>query len=383
LTAFSAVFFILWLAALGCYAFSAYCLASFLNRNGRRVAAPPGPGFHPPVTVLKPIMGADENTYLNLKSFIDQDYPVCQLVFGMADENDPARAVVERLVREYPEKELAMAITGRSDYPNRKVGNLAGMYPLAKYDILIIADSDMRVGPDYVKEVSSCFLDGSVGLVTCLYRGSDPENVGAAFEALTINTDFTPSVAMALRVEGLSFALGATMAVRRDALLKIGGFEALKDYLADDYMLGNKVKAAGFELRMSQYVVDSVEGRGSLAGYFMHQLRWGRTYRVCRPVGYFFYVLTKGTFFAAAFLVASGFSALGWAVLLTELALRYSQAFFIDSRLRPRGVRRFYWLLPVKDLAAAAIWALSFTGKVVKWKDSQYEVDKEGRMNRV
>ena len=381
MTAFSAAFFILWLAALACYAISAYCLGTFLSRNRQRPEHPQHP--LPPVTVLKPIRGSDENTYENLKSFVLQDYPACQVVFGIADEDDPARAIVERLVWEYPDRDLELVVSGGTDFPNKKVGNLSAMSRSAKYDILIVADSDMRVGPDYLRELSSGFADPSVGLVTCLYRGSDPGNIGAAFEALTINTDFLPSVVMAERLEGLSFALGATMAVRREALRAIGGFEALGDYLADDYMLGNKVKAAGWGLRMSDYIVDSVQGRESFAGYFTHQLRWGRTYRACRPVGYFFYVLTKGTFFAAMFLAATGFSRLGWTVLLTELAIRYRHAFYIQGRLKGRGVLKYFWLLPVKDLTSTAIWGLSFMGRAIEWKGARFVVDREGRMHRL
>ncbi len=376
-------FFILWLASLAFYAVSAYSVRAFFIREGRSTGKRPSEGL-PSLTVLKPVRGADGHTYENLKSFIMQDYTSFQIVFGVADPSDQGLAVAQRLMAENPDKDISVVVSGRETGPNKKVSNLANMYENAKHDILVIADSDMRVGPDYLGEVADGFHDPSVGLVTCLYRGAYPENLGAAFEALTIDTDFLPSVIVAERLEGLSFALGATMAVRRDALSKIGGFAPLADRLADDYWLGNMVKGAGYGLRLSGYVVDSVQGRESFMGYFSHQLRWGRTYRVCRPKGYFLSVLTKGTAFSLMFLLASGFSPTGWSVVGANLLLRYGQAFYMERVfIKGPGITAWFWLLPVKDVLSALIWLLSFTGDVVTWKDESFKIDREGRMVRL
>ena len=273
--------------------------------------------------------------------------------------------------------------TGPALSPNRKVSNLAAMYAFSRYDIILIADADMRVGRDYLARVSEGFSEPSVGLVTCPYRGCYPGSVGAAFETLSINADFLPSVTVAERLEGISFALGATMAARREALEKIGSFEALKDFLADDYQLGNKIYRAGYKLKLSRCVVDSVQGRESFAEYFAHQLRWGRTYRACRPVSYFFAGLTKGTAIAALFLLASGFSPAGWAVLGADLTLRNSLAVWLESKhIKAPGALRYYWLLPFRDIAGALTWALSFTGSSVRWKGESFEIKREGRIVR-
>ena len=381
MAALQAMFFILWLCALAFYAISAYSLRAFFIRERGRT---PSSGGTPPLTVLKPIRGADGNTYENLKSFISQDYPRFQTIFGMAEESDPAVPVVRRLIAEHPDRDIVLVVSGRESGTNSKVSNLGNMYEKARYDILVIADSDMRVGPDYLRAVAAGFEDPSVGLVTCPYRGAYPKNLGAALDALTIDTDFLPSVAVAERLEGLSFALGATMAVRRDALEKIGGFAVLADRLADDYWLGNLVKQAGYGLKLAGYVVDSVEGRESFSGYFAHQLRWGRTYRVCRPKGYFLSVLTKGTVFSALFLLASGFSPAGWSVVLAELVIRSCQAAYMEGfYIKGPGVIRYFWLLPLKDLLGAAIWLLSFTGNTVTWKGASFRIDREGRMERL
>ncbi len=397
-----AILLLLWLSSAAYYIISAWCLRSFYKSRGANFvchserseestvkiiqadssAAPQNdtPAY-PPITVLKPIRGADDALYENLKSFVEQDYPRFQVIFGIAERTDPAYAVAQRLVFEYPEKELLVAETGPPLSPNRKVSNLAAMYAFSKYDIILVADADMRVGRDYLSRVSEGFAGPEVGLVTCPYRGCYPGSVGAAFEALSINADFLPSVTVAERLEGISFALGATMAVRREALERIGSFEALKDFLADDYQLGNKIYKAGYKLSLSRYVVDSVQGRESFREYFAHQLRWGRTYRACRPVSYFFAGLTKGTAIAALFLLASGFSPAGWAVFSADLALRNSLAVRLESKyVKAPGALKYYWLLPLRDLASALTWALSFTGSGVSWKGESFKINREGRM---
>ena len=384
-----AILLLLWLSSAAYYIISAWCLRAFYKSP---FITPPSPSYlkretgggitsYPPITVLKPIRGADDALYENLKSFVEQDYPAFQVIFGVAERSDPAYEIAERLVSGYPEKELLVVETGPPDSPNRKVSNLAAMYGFSKYDIILIADADMRVGRDYLARVVEGFSEPSVGLVTCPYRGCYPESIGAAFETLSINADFFPSVTVAERLEGISFALGATMAARREALDRIGSFEALRDFLADDYQFGNKIYKAGYKLSLSRYVVDSVQGRGSFREYFTHQLRWGRTYRACRPASYFFAGLTKGTAIAALFLLASGFSPAGWGLFSADLALRNSLALWLESKyIKAPGALKYYWLLPLRDLAGALIWALSFTGSDVRWKGESFRINREGRM---
>jgi ceramide glucosyltransferase len=375
-----AILLLLWLSAVSYYIISAYCLASFYKNKSPYLPAPDKKNS-PSISVLKPIKGADPSLYENLKSFVEQDYPCFQVVFGVSDRSDPAFAVAQRLVSEYPEKEMLLVETGPPRSPNRKVSNLIPMYALAKYDIILVADSDMHVGRQYLSGVSEGFKDPDVGLVTCPYRGCNPKSIGAAFEALTINADFFPAVTVAERLEGVSFALGATMAARREALDRIGGFEALKDFLADDYQFGNKIYKADYKLKLSRFVVDSVQGGESLREYFIHQLRWGRTYRACRPVSYFFAGVTKGTALAALFLMASGFSPAGWALLSVDLALRISLAVWLQRHyVKAPGTLKYYWLLPARDIASALIWFFSFTGSTISWKGESFNIDREGRM---
>jgi len=376
-----AILLLLWLSAASYYIISAYCLSSFYKNKTPDLPAPPDKKYSPSISVLKPLKGADPSLYENLKSFVEQDYPCFQVIFGVSDRSDPAYSVAGRLVSEYPGKEVLLVETGPPRSPNRKVSNLASMYPLAKYDIILVADADMLVGRQYLSQVSEGFNDPAVGLVTCPYRGCNPKSVGAAFETLTINADFFPSVTVAERLEGVSFALGATMAARREALDKIGGFDALKDYLADDYQFGNKIYKSGYKLKLSRFVVDSILDRESFREYFTHQLRWGRTYRACRPVSYCFAGLTKGTALAALFLMASGFAPAGWALLLADLTLRISLAVWLEMKyIKAPGALKYYWLLPARDLASALIWFFSFTGSTINWKGESFKIDREGRM---
>ena len=382
MAAFQFIFLVLWLVAVSYYILSAYCLSSFLKKK-KSVPAPADAGL-PPLTLMKPVKGIGPHSRVDFLSFINQDYPRFQVLFGLMDEDDPARPLIEELIARNPGKDIELVVSGEETGENRKVSNLHNMSRKAKYDILVIADSDMRVGPDYLRAVAAGFDRPSVGLVTCPYRGSWPENFGAALEALTINAEFLPSVTVAERLEGLSFALGATMAVRRGALGAIGGFPALADYLADDYQLGNKVKAAGYGIKLSGYIVDSVQGRESFAGYFSHQLRWGRTYRACRPVSYFFSVLTKGTPFSLLFLAASGFGRAGWLVVLAELAVRQAQARYMERALvKSAGTSGYYWLLPLRDLLGFAVWAMSFAGGNVRWKGTSFRVLSDGKMKKL
>lgn len=372
---------LVWLASAFYCVMSAWCLYAFFRgaKGGTMDTA-----GRPPMTVMKPVRGADGDTYENLESFILQDYPRYQVVFGVAERDDPAAGIIARLIGEHPELDLELVVAGEPAGTNLKVSNLHYMYPRAKYGILVIADADMRVGRDYLGAVAAGFDDPSVGLVTCPYRGAYPGNVGAALEALTIDTDFLPSVAVAHRLEGLSFALGATMAVRREALDAIGGFGSLADYLADDYQLGNRVMKAGYGLRLSGYVVDSVGREESLRGFFSHQLRWGRTYRVSRPGGYLMSGVTRLTAISILVLIASSFSEAGWAALAAGVSLRYVQAIYTEAFLvRGPGVLGYVWLLPLRDVAGFVIWLMSFTGDRVAWKDSAFRIEKGGTMVRL
>ncbi len=331
--------------------------------------------YYPPVSILKPVKGVDAESFENFSSFCEQDYPLYQIVFAVASSEDPVVPVIQRLIGAYPGVDIELVVNGRIYGPNYKVCNLINAFPRAKYDLLIVCDSDIRVGPRYLQEVTAPFHDSAVGLVTSLYRSPRVSTVPTALEAMGFTTEMIPNVMAALYLEGLSFALGASMAVRREALEKIGGFSVLVDYLADDYQLGNMVHRAGYRLELSGYFVESVMKCESLRGILSRQLRWARTMRASRPGGYLASGITQPVPAAFLALLLSGFSPSGWIALsligISRLCcgLVFSR-FFVRDNIFPR----YLWLLPLRDILAFFTWALSFIGNRVVWRSHVFRV---------
>ena len=354
---------------------SLFCASSFFNRE-RETA-----GVTPPVTILKPVKGMDAESFENFASFCHQDYPDFQIIFCLASPDDPAIPVIERLRLTFPDTAIELVVDGRIYGPNYKVCNLINAWPLTRHDIIVICDSDIRVGKDFLREVTVPFADPGVGLVTSLYRSSAIHGAAAAIEAMGFTAEMVPNVMVALKLEGLSFALGASMAVRREALERIGGLAALADYLADDYQLGNKVHGAGWRLALSDYFVESVMHRESLGNILSRQLRWARTMRVSRPGGYFGSGLTQPFPAALLALIVSGFDGYGLGAALLLYLIRCSIALLFSRRyLRDNIFPRWLWLLPVRDMLAFCTWALAFTGQKVRWRGHLFRLLPGGRI---
>ncbi len=349
-------------------------------RRARRAAAAHPPGRHlPPVTVLKPLKGPGLDLYANLASFCRQRYPRYQLVFGVEDPDDPAVAVVQRLRRDFPDRDIVLAV-GRAPGANRKVANLTHMMRHARYDVLVLSDADIRVRPDYLRAMVAPLADPAVGLTTCLYRGRGYFGLPSVLESLFINTDFIPMVMMAQWVQEFRYAYGASIAVRREALDRFGGFPVIADHLADDYLLGNKVLRAGYRLVLLPYVVETVLDAVTLRDVFRHQLRWARTYRVQEPLGWFCSIITHTTLWSTLAVVATGGSLLGWSVLAAGIATRLAALAGIMRLLRERDTPRHLWLVPLKDLCYSAMWVLSWTGRRVTWSGADYTIARDGRL---
>ncbi|MGC2433125.1 MAG: glycosyltransferase, partial [Desulfobaccales bacterium] len=267
---------------------------------------------------------------------------------------------------------------------NPKISSLRQMEERARYDLMVIADADVKVGPDFLSRVAAAFKDPEVGLVSCPYRSGPAQTLGAQLEALTIAADFIPSVATAHYVEGIRFALGAAMALTRRALLASGGFAPLADYLADDFQLGRRVATAGLQVRLLSYVVETQTPMMSFKDYLAHQLRWARTYRVCRPKGYLAYGITHALVFSLALGGVTGAPLWVLALILATMALRMtlavcSERFCLLGHLPGNS----FWLLPLKDLLSFALWALSFLGSRVTWGHRSYLVNREGKLLKI
>ena len=334
----------------------------------------------PPVTLLKPVAGAEPNLESNLRSFCTQDYPEFQILFGVRDGRDPAIPIVERLVREYPQRHAALVVDARVAGSNYKISNVLNMMPHARHDLLVVADADCRVGPTYLAEVAAAFADPAVGAATCLYKGTPlrprlADRLGAMF----INEWFLPSVLVALLTEPLRYCFGATMAVRRDVLQKIGGFEALASYLADDYMLGHLVAGAGLKVVLVPHLVDITVDEGSPAALLRHELRWARTMRTVRPVGYALSGLTDAIPLTILCGAIRGFGSVDLLLVGLAAVLRVLAHYATRARLNLPGPA-VPWLVPIRDLLTFGIRVMSFTGRRVAWQNQGFIVRPDGRM---
>ncbi len=328
-----------------------------------------------PVTVLKPLCGADAETYESLRSFCDQAYPEYQIVFGVSDSHDPAARLVERLQREFPRADLQIAIDRRRHGSNRKVSNLINMMPLARHDMLVLSDGDVRVGRDYLRRVVAPLLDPSVGIVTCTYRGVPRAGFWSRLGALYINDWFMPSVRVAAIAGSRSFAFGATIAIRREVLSAVGGFMAIANQLADDYRLGELTRRMGLRTVLCHEVVETCVTDKSFAALVRHELRWLRTIRAVRPVGYAFSFVTFGMPVAAIGVLLAWGSQPAWGMFGVTVAARIMLHLKIR---RGSSAASQLLILPFRDTLSLGLWGWGFLTRRVHWRDERYLVDRDG-----
>ncbi|MEK9752610.1 MAG: bacteriohopanetetrol glucosamine biosynthesis glycosyltransferase HpnI [Rhodospirillaceae bacterium] len=337
-----------------------------------------------PVTVLKPLCGDEPELYENLKSFCEQDYPAYQVIFGVRDAGDPAIAVAERLIEEFPGKDLALVVDERVIGRNLKVANLANMFRRARHDLIVVADSDMRVGRGYLAAVAGTFTDPRVGAATCLYSGAGGANLASRLGAMFINDWFLPSALIPTMFGELKFCFGATMAVRRAALSEIGGFEALASVLADDYMLGHLVAERGHKVALAPYVVENRVHEPGLKALFKHETRWARTIRSVQPGGYALSFVTEALAVSLAAAWATyeltGSAPLAAVPVAATLMLRWALHFAAQRKLA--GGRAYSpWLIPVRDAFSLAVRVGSFFGRGVNWRGQEMTVGAESRLD--
>ena len=368
---------------LGLVIFAAvYWLAAFASVVLYRRRRPCTSDVAPPVTILKPLRGNDGQLYENLRSFCLQDYRSFEIVFGVRDLHDPAVPVVERLRHEFPGLELKLVADSRTIGTNLKVSNLANLVRHAKHDTLIVADSDMRVGPGYVRAVVGPLEDHRVGLVTCLYRGVASYGVASQLGAMFINEWFLPAALVGTHVERLRHAFGATIACRRDTLGSIGGFEAVADHLADDYMLGWLVSGRGLRVVLVPYVVENLVTERTLLTLFLHELRWARTFRTLRPVAYFCSLFTYGIPISILWLAASRGSRPACIALALHVGLRAVGRLILYRSLGQPPPWSATWLVPIRDVVSFVVGILSFLGRTVRWNHERFRVRRDGRLER-
>src|SRR5215813_34434 len=388
--------------AIAAIAYYLIALASgllwFADRRRQRAL---GLNYVPPATIFKPVRGADAEAYENFASFCRQDYPEYQIIFGVRHESDPGVPIIRRLIADFPERDIELVISSNELGHNAKVSNLQNMYAKAKSDVLLIADSDIRVEPDYLRRVVAPLRpqagpqDGpqsnapvgspagrpQVGMVTCLYRGTNAKTFAGLLENIGVSATFGPDVCSARALEGVKFAFGSTIAMRRELLERMGGFHALSDYLADDFLLGNYAANEGQEVVLSDCVVEHVSASDTFASMLRRQLRWARTIRVSRPRGYRWMILTYGTATSLAATLACGFSSLALWLLAATMVARFLPVFVIGVYgLKDRALARYFWLAPVRDLIAVGVWAASLVGDKIEWRGAKFRVTPSGKL---
>jgi ceramide glucosyltransferase len=372
------------LAAMSYYVLCLSSATSFMREQNAAARRPLDLKTLPPVSILKPLKGTDPGMFDSLRSHCLQDYPEYEIVFGVSDAADPAIALVEQLKVQFPALPIRLVVCPKNQGANRKVSSLAQMLPHARYALLIVNDGDIRVAPDYLRRVVPPLLDPRIGLVTCLYRGVPGPSLGSRLESLGISTDFCAGVLVARLLErGLNFGLGSTLAFRRRDLASIGGFEALADYLADDYEIGRRIAAQGLEVKLSETVVETFLPRYQWREFVSHQLRWARTVRHSRPGGYLGLVLTFAIPWALIALAGAYRSVWAWELAGVALALRIVTALLVGRGvLRDPRVPFLLGLIPLRDCVALLIWFGGFMGHMITWRGDSFEL-KKGKLGRI
>jgi ceramide glucosyltransferase len=366
-------------AAVVCYAAAllgcVYALvAAWVVRSFTRSATTAPATNYPAVTILKPLHGLEPNLYANLASFCVQDYPsVVQIVFGVADPADPAIGVVHELMADFPDTEMTLTINGGRHGTNAKVSNLINMVANARHEVLVVSDSDIIAEPDYLKNIAAELDRPGVGLVTCLYRGlaatGNSTQVWARLGAAAIDYHLLPGVLVGLKFGLATPCFGPTMALRRETLDSIGGFESIADQLADDYVLGALVRRTGLTVAIPAATVTHVCTERSAREFFQHELRWARTIRSVDPLGYAGLIVTHALPLALLGTLLGGVAPASF-IIVVALACRFALQFELDRAFNLRS--DVFWAGPVRDVLSFAVFIASFFGRSVEWRGHRY-----------
>jgi ceramide glucosyltransferase len=367
----------------------AYSLLSIVAAHRFLSVRPPLLRSAEPISILKPLAGLDLGLESNLRTFFEQDYPAFEILFAVGSAEDPAAQVVEKLQVHYPAIPSRLIVVGMPPYPNAKVYSLERMLAAAANDLVVMSDSDIRVTPDFLRTISAEFqgpelqdpalqdtaLDNiKIGLATCPYRAVPGASLWSRLEATGMNTDFWGSALVARMLEGMRFAVGPTIVARRKVLESIGGFTRLKDYLAEDFVMGKFAASAGHGVILSSYVVEHHIGSATLRQNIAHRLRWMRSTRRSRPAGYVGQLFTMPVTLA---LLVCLVSPAWWPIVLLALMARAAAAYTISARVL--GNRINWLLLPVEDLIGFFFWVGGFFGNTISWRGRRYRLHPDGR----
>jgi ceramide glucosyltransferase len=338
----------------------------------------------PPVSVLKPVHGLEPRLKENIESFFRQDYPTFEILFAAADENDPSLEIIREISSRYPCIPSQILITGQPPWPNPPAYSFYRMSEISKYDILVTSDSDVEVAPDYLREVSAPLLDPANGMVTCVYRGKNLGGFWSALDAIGMSVEMTAGVLVANLLEGMKFGLGPTIAVRKDALAKIGGYAATGDYFSNDFAMGNFIEKAGYNVVLSRHVIDHVVAPMTFRRMWERQVRWAKGTRYSRPKGHFGSVLVFAMPYGVlGFVAAETLTLPQFATFLLGAALlnRLIECWVVGWKVvRDPQAKSAAWLYPVRDIFGFLVWCASYVTRRAVWRDSRYELVEGGRI---
>jgi ceramide glucosyltransferase len=361
------------------YLLSLYCVADYFR--ALRKLPPRNDSFVPPVSILKPVRGVDREAYENFASYCRLNYPEYELIFAAADPDDPAVPIIEKLQRDFPEHGIRLVTSVEWFGENKKVNNLCAAARAAKYELLVMTDTDVRVDRDYLREVVAPFVDPAVGAVTAFYRCMGGGTLAAELDMLGMCADSVPSAVVARKLEGkVQFAFGWTMATTKKHLAEIGGWEAMANYHSDDFELGNRIAKKGHRIELMRKPVWMVFPKQTAADFVRHEMRWAIGLRNVRPAGYAGMAFTHGLPWAVAAAIAA--ASAGWAEVavfypVSYLVLRLAVAWTAGVwGLGDTGIAPKLWLLPVRDAISAAVWVAGLFSDKIRWRGLEYRVKK-------
>ncbi len=380
LTVVAALCALLALAGTVYFALSIWAGTRFLRQRSE----PTRTQLTPPVSILRSLKGLDQQMYLAFRSHCLLDYDEYEVLFGVSDLNDPALALVEKLREEFPLRQVRVVHCPEALGLNGKVSNLVQMLPQARYEHIVINDSDIVVPRDYLQRVLAPMAKPGVGMVTTLYRAIAGKTLGSRLEALGLSTDFAGGVLVARALEGgIRFGLGATIATTKTVLREIGGLEPLADYLGDDYELGARAAAAGYKVELADIVVETALPDYSFRDFWAHQIRWARNVKDRRRAQYFGLIVTFALVWAAFAVLAAPHAWWPWLVLAVTAIVRLTSAVIVGRRvLQDPQVLRDLWLVPLRDLIGLAVWIVSYAGNEIEWRGLRFRL-RDGKLERL
>jgi ceramide glucosyltransferase len=357
-----------------------YCVLTVIAARRYLAVGTPAAGSWEPISVLKPLAGVDDGLEENLRSFFRQDYPEFEILFAVRSASDAAVGVVERLRAEFPAVAARLIVTGEPPYPNAKVYSLDAMTAAARHELLIMSDSDICVAPGTLRAIAAEFRDPALGLTTCPYRAVPGASFWSTLEAIGMNTEFWGGVLVARLLDGMKFAVGPTAAARKRVLADIGGFDRLKEYLAEDFVMGQLAAERGHGVALSRVVVEHRIGSQAFRPNVLHRLRWCRSTRRSRPYGYIGQVFTNPLPIA---LLLAAVRPSWWPALAVTGLFRAAAAWAVAGWvLHDELTARRWYLVPLQDVASFLFWLAGFFGNTITWRGRTYYLHRDGRFER-